>query len=148
MTLSAPDPNCIFCKIVRGEIPARIVYRDARFVAFLDIHPVSRGHTLLVPTTHVTSLARIDPPALEGLPEVLPALAGAVMRAVGADGLNLLNNTGCSAGQVVEHLHIHLIPRWTRDDVGLLNWRPREVEAAELEGLERRIRDALAGRTA
>ena len=141
--MKAQDPNCIFCKIVRGEIPARVVYRDERFVAFLDIHPVSRGHTLLVPTAHATSLALAQARELDGLSEVLPVLAKAVMTAAGADGLNVLNNTGRCAGQVVDHLHIHLIPRAAADDVGLLNWRPREVSAEELEGLERRIRHAL-----
>lgn len=138
------DPECIFCKIVRGEIPAEVVYRDESFIAFLDINPISPGHTLVVPTAHVETLADVAGEWLAGLSGVLPALSRAVMSAAGADGMNLLNNIGRCAGQVVGHVHFHLIPRRTGDAIGLLNWRPGEMSPEALREMREGIRDALS----
>jgi len=137
------DPSCIFCKIVRGEIPARVVYRDDGFIAFLDIHPVAKGHVLVVPTAHLASLTEGDPRWLGGLGEVLARVSRAVMAAASSDGLNVLANVGPSAGQLVDHVHFHLIPRRVRDRLNLVNWKPEEASQEELAELERRIRGAL-----
>lgn len=137
------DPDCIFCKIVAGEIPAQIVYRDESLLAFLDINPVSRGHTLLIPTAHVAELSNAAPEHLEGLASVLPRLAAAVKAAAGADGLNVLLNVGRCAGQLVPHAHFHLIPRRESETVKLVNWNPTEPSQDELAELRNRIECTL-----
>lgn len=111
------DPACLFCRIIAGEIPSRQVYADHAAVAFLDVVPLKRGHTLVVPRAHVTDA--IEAP--EVLARIAPAIAaaGALLRArLGASGVNLLSNIGSDAGQSVFHLHVHLIPRYA-DDPGL-----------------------------
>ena len=137
------DPDCIFCKIVAGEIPAHVVYRDDNFIAFLDIAPVAPGHTLLVPTAHVAALHEAPVAHLAGLSIVLPAVAAAVVQAAGADGWNLLANTGECAGQLVQHVHFHLIPRRASETTRLVNWRPRKATEDALAEMRRRITSAL-----
>jgi len=137
------DPDCIFCKIVAGEIPAQIVYRDENLLAFLDINPISPGHTLLIPTAHVAALPDAAPQHLEGLAGVLPKLAAAVRSAAGADGLNVLLNVGRCAGQLVPHAHFHLIPRRESETTRLVNWNPTEASQEDLAEMRNRIEDAL-----
>lgn len=105
------DPNCLFCKIVTGEIPSRIVYQDQDALAFLDIGPFHRGHSLVIPKRHVADLLTV--PA--SLPEIAPAIdatARLLVDRLDADGLNLLSSVGEVAGQEVFHFHVHLIPRY------------------------------------
>ena len=113
----AVDPNCIFCKIISGEVPSRRIYEDDRAVAFLDIGGWHRGHALVVPKRHVPDL--ITGPAT--LPEIAPAIdavARLLMDRLAADGINLLSSTGEAAGQEVFHLHVHVVPRYA-DEPGL-----------------------------
>lgn len=109
--------DCLFCAIVAGDVPSRQVYADEAAVAFLDINPWKRGHTLVIPRRHVDDLLATD----EALTEIAPAI-GATARLLvdrlGADGVNLLSSTGAVAGQEVFHLHVHLVPRYA-DDPGL-----------------------------
>ncbi|MFT3831736.1 MAG: HIT family protein [Micropruina sp.] len=108
---------CLFCSIVAGDIPARRIYQDDRAVAFLDINPWKRGHTLVIPRRHVDDVLDAD----EALTEIAPAIASTsrlLVERLGADGLNLLSNAGAVAGQEVFHLHVHLVPRYA-DDPGL-----------------------------
>lgn len=109
--------DCLFCAIVAGDIPSRQVYADESAIAFLDINPFKRGHTLVIPRRHVADLLATD----EALSEIAPAISATARLLVdrlGADGLNLLSNTGPVSGQEVFHLHVHLIPRY-EDDPGL-----------------------------
>lgn len=108
MDAAAP---CVFCKIVAGEVPARVVYADEEAVAFLDVEPWQRGHTLVVPREHVPDLLS-DPPQLGGLGPTLDAVARLLVERLGADGLNLLSSARPAAGQEVLHLHVHLVPRY------------------------------------
>ncbi len=113
------DADCVFCKIVAGEIPsARVLEADAA-VAFLDIHPVNHGHVLLVPKEHHATLADLPDEAAAETAALLPRLARAVIKATGAEGLNLIVNNGRCAGQTIDHVHWHLIPRFGDDAV---NW--------------------------
>ena len=109
--------GCIFCKIVDGQIPAAKVYEDQKVLAFLDIGPVSEGHILVIHKQHTLSVAQTNPQILKDIAGVLPMLASAVQKAMNADGYNVLCNNGIAAGQVVEHLHFHIIPRKTDDGV-------------------------------
>jgi len=138
------DGECIFCKIVSGELPSERVYEDEATVAFLDINPIAPGHTLVVPKTHCQDL--LDAPA-----EVVSAVVGAaqrvapaVLKATGAEGFNFFQFNGSCAGQVVMHLHFHIIPRRPGDGVAF-GWEQGKYGEGEMATLGARIRDALKG---
>lgn len=123
--MSAPrDPNCIFCKIIAGEIPCAGVLETENFLAFLDIAPVRPGHALVVSKAHYPTL--FDLPAELGgeLIEALQAVSRAVMEATGADGFNVGMNNFKAAGQLVHHAHIHVIPRASDDGLELWGQTP------------------------
>ncbi|HOL31102.1 MAG TPA: HIT family protein [Anaerohalosphaeraceae bacterium] len=109
--------DCIFCKIIAGQIPCTKVFENEAVLAFLDIGPVSDGHLLVVPKVHTSRLENTPGQTLAEAVKVLPMLAQAVQRAVDAEGCNVLCNNGRCAGQVVEHLHLHLVPRKPGDGI-------------------------------
>jgi histidine triad (HIT) family protein len=136
----AADPDCLFCKIVAGEIPSTRVYEDERTIAFMDINPATRGHVLVVPREHATDLLEIEHQDLAAVGRTAQTLAQRVKERLGADGVNLLNSCGSSAWQTVFHFHLHVIPRYKGDPLRL-PWTPApgdrdEIAAAarELEG--------------
>jgi histidine triad (HIT) family protein len=116
---AAADPDCLFCRIAAGDIPSRQVYADEVAVAFLDLSPWQRGHTLVIPRAHVTDLLS-DPPLLGTIGPAVDATARLLVDRLGADGLNLLSSARPAAGQEVFHLHVHLVPRYA-DRPGLAN---------------------------
>ena len=107
--------DCLFCRIVSGEIPATKVHEDERTIAFMDINPVTRGHLLVVPRTHSRDLLDIEPDDLAATMQAAQAVAARAIRALGADGVNVVNNCGAMAGQTVFHFHVHVVPRTARD---------------------------------
>ena len=111
--------DCVFCKIVQGQIPCDKVYEDDLVLAFLDIAPLTLGHTLIVPKEHHTSVTTLPPACSARLMEVAPRLGSALMRATEAGGFNLLLANGTVAGQVVPHTHLHVVPRHVDDGVVL-----------------------------
>lgn len=111
------DPNCPFCKIVQGELPSSRILETDQALALLDINPVNKGHLLLIPKDHHVDLPSLPDDLAAHTASLLPRLARAVIKATGADGLNLVVNVGSSAGQTVDHLHWHLIPRHAQDAV-------------------------------
>jgi len=113
----AIDPDCIFCKIISGELAARRIYEDDRALAFLDIGAWHRGHALVVPKRHVPDLVT-GPGSLSEIAPAIDAVARLLMDRLAADGINLLSSTGEAAGQEVFHLHVHVVPRYA-DDPGL-----------------------------
>ena len=113
----AIDPNCLFCKIVSGELPSRRIYEDDRAVAFLDIGAWHRGHALVVPKRHVPDMMT-GPGTLPEIAPAIDAVARLLMDRLGSDGLNVLSSTGQVAGQEVFHLHVHVVPRYA-DEPGL-----------------------------
>lgn len=119
MSAHAQEPSCLFCKIVRGEIPSTPVLETAEAIAFLDIHPVNRGHVLIVPRGHYTDLAALPGDLAGHIASHLPTLCRAVRAATGADGFNVIVNNGAAAGQTIHHVHWHIIPRFDNDAV---NW--------------------------
>ncbi|MBX3354616.1 MAG: HIT family protein [Phycisphaeraceae bacterium] len=145
MSDPAPGPApSIFTRIMRGEIPSHRVYEDAHVVAFLDVAPVSRGHTLVVPREQVASLHDLSPTAASALGQALPRVARAIMGATGCRAYNLLINSGAEAGQVVMHVHAHLIPKHA-DGSGLRHeWRATPLDANAGAELAAAIRAALA----
>jgi len=113
------DPHCIFCRILRGEAEAHVVYRDERVMAFLDIHPVTRGHLLIVPRRHAPGLATLDPQDAAAMMAAGLRLAAGLRRtALAVEGVNLHLADGAVAGQSVFHAHLHLIPRYQDDGFG------------------------------
>ena len=134
--------GCVFCKMVRGEIPVAKVYEDGAVLAFLDIGPVSDGHCLVIPKEHCTRIDECDPAILARVASSLGKIAGAVAQAMGADGYNVLSNNGRAAGQLVEHLHFHVIPRRANDGV-FTQWPSFEYEPGRLEKLAEEIRKNL-----
>src|SRR3989344_5083731 len=115
--------NCIFCKIVKGEIPSNKIYEDESVLAFLDIAPINRGHALVIPKKHFENIYDVPDEVLTDVIKVSKKIAKAVKKAVGADGVNVSMNNEPAAGQVVFHLYIHIIPRLITD--GLKSWKSR-----------------------
>lgn len=113
--MRAMEANCVFCKIVRGELPAVKVYESECVLAFLDIAPWNKGHTLVIPKAHHNSITTVDTNDLHAMMEIAPVIGAALMRAVDADGFNLHLANGACAGQVVPHAHLHVIPRHADD---------------------------------
>jgi histidine triad (HIT) family protein len=111
------DPDCLFCRIVAGDVPSRRIYADEHAVAFLDIGPWHRGHSLVVPRRHVPDLVTGAPVLAEIAPAV-DAVARLLVARLAADGVNVLSSTGVVAGQEVFHLHVHVVPRYA-DEPGL-----------------------------
>ena len=117
------DPDCIFCKIITGELPATIVAEDERTIAFMDIAPATRGHALVIPRAHATDLLSIPLDDLQAVIAAAQRLAVEAKRRLGADGVNLINSCGAAAWQTVFHFHVHVIPRYQEDPLKL-PWVP------------------------
>jgi histidine triad (HIT) family protein len=127
----AADPDCLFCKIVAGDVPATKVREDERTVAFMDINPATRGHMLVVPREHAADVHAIDEADFEAVAAAAKELAGLVRDRLGADGVNLLNSTGPAAWQTVFHFHLHVIPRYENDPLRL-PWSPAPGDRDEI----------------
>jgi histidine triad (HIT) family protein len=125
------DPNCIFCKIVAGELPAQIVDEDERTIAFMDIAPATRGHALVIPRAHSTDLTEISSEDLQAVILAAQRLAKSTKDRLGASGVNLLNACGAAAWQTVFHFHIHVIPRYEGDPLRL-PWVPSQGDSAAI----------------
>lgn len=121
--MATTEPDCLFCKIVAGEIPATKVDEDERTVTFMDINPGTRGHALVVPRNHARDLHDIDPEDLAAVGRAGQRLAGRQRDVLGADGINLLNSCGEAAWQTVFHFHLHVVPRYAGDGLKL-PWTP------------------------
>jgi len=126
--------SCIFCAIVAGEAEAFVIGSSPTAVAFLDIAPLSRGHTLVVPTRHVADLLEGGADVLHEVAPLVEETARLLVGRLGADGLNLFQSTGAAAGQEVPHFHVHLVPRW-RDDGVLRNLVREPLAADDLDAL-------------
>ena len=112
------DPNCVFCKIVAVQIPAAVVFEDEDVLAFLDVGPLAEGHLLVIPRDHHSRLTDLSPVTCSKLGATLPTLGRALLAVTRAAGFNILLNQGSEAGQVVPHVHFHLIPRTAGDQLG------------------------------
>jgi histidine triad (HIT) family protein len=133
------DPDCIFCRIVAGELPAQIVAQDELTVSFMDINPATRGHALVVPRVHSPDLLAIGPEDLTACVLAAQRLARAARERLGADGVNLLNAVGSAAWQTVFHFHFHVIPRY-QDDPLRLPWTPAPGDPEEIASAAEQLR--------
>jgi histidine triad (HIT) family protein len=134
----AADPDCIFCKIVAGEIPSTRVHEDERTIAFMDINPGTRGHLLVIPREHATDLLEIPQEDLDACARTAKLLAERVKERLGADGVNLLNSCGQAAWQTVFHFHLHVIPRYAGDPLRL-PWQPAPGDREEIAAAAREL---------
>jgi histidine triad (HIT) family protein len=137
------DPNCIFCKIVAGQIPCFKLLEDHETIAFMDINPVNPGHALAVAKGHWPTVDVIPSDVLGAVARSAQWVAQAVMTELRPVGVNLLQANGAGAGQSVPHLHIHIMPRRPNDDV-MLNWQPRPGDMAEIEAICKQLKAALS----
>lgn len=136
-------PDTIFTKIIRGEIPCHKVYEDAHVLAFLDIGPLSRGHTLVIPKEQAATLDQLSDESAAAIGRVLPRIARAVVSVTGAKAYNVLQNNGASAHQAVMHVHFHVIPRHD-DGSGLtIKWGAGKLDPAAGKELAAKIAGLL-----
>ena len=133
------DPDCIFCRIVAGEIPAQKIDEDEHTVAFMDISPATRGHALVVPRRHARDLLEIDDEDLTATLLAARRIAQRAKERLGADGINLLNSCGAAAWQTVYHFHVHVIPRYEGDPLRL-PWTPQEGNPDEIAAAAEALR--------
>lgn len=135
--------STIFSKIIRGEIPCHKVYEDAHVLAFLDIGPLSSGHTLVIPKEEAATLDKLSDEASAAIGRVLPRLCRAVLKATGAAAYNVLQNNGAEAHQAVFHVHFHIIPKFA-DGSGLgIGWKPGKLDGEAGKALAQRIAASL-----
>lgn len=133
--------DCVFCKIVAGEIPSYRVYEDEHTLAFLDIHPVSNGHTLVIPKRHARNIFDIESEEWGRMQETVRKVADAVEKATDAHGINMMMNNREHAGQIVDHAHVHLIPRFKND--GLTLWPHGAYKEGDADAVREKILSAL-----
>ncbi len=136
------DPDCIFCKIVAGEIPSAKVLEDDSCVAFMDIGPLAEGHVLLIPKAHYETLDQMPPAEVGAMTKHLPALVKAVQSALSCEGVNVLQNNGRVANQFVPHVHFHVIPRNQGDEFGF-SWPAGQYRPGRVDELAEAIRQAI-----
>jgi histidine triad (HIT) family protein len=133
------EPDCLFCKIIAGELPAQRIDEDERTVSFMDINPATRGHALVVPRAHWKDLREIDAEDLAAVALAAQRLASKAVDRLQADGVNLLNSCGAAAWQTVFHFHVHVIPRYA-DDPLRLPWNPKPGDADEIAAAAGQLR--------
>ncbi|MBV8955928.1 MAG: HIT family protein [Solirubrobacterales bacterium] len=137
--MAVSDADCIFCKIIGGEVPGQIIDQDERTVAFMDISPATRGHALVVPRRHARDLLAIEAGDLAATIEGAQRVARRISERLRPDGVNLLNSCGRAAWQTVFHFHIHVIPRYA-DDPLRLPWTPAPGDVDEIAAVADQLR--------
>lgn len=138
------DLNHLFEKIASGEIPSHKIYEDEHVFAFLDINPLSRGHTLVIPKQRYERLDQLPEELGAAIGRVLPRIAAAVCQATGAGSFNVLCNAGRDAGQVVPHVHFHIIPWHSRTQSLGIVWPAKPVDETDARTLSREIAGRLS----
>ncbi len=131
--------DCIFCGIIRGELPCAKVYEDERVISFLDINPVNAGHTLVLPKAHHATLFDIPEEDLQACTSACRKVGMAIFRATNAAGLNFFQNNFRPAGQLIDHVHFHLIPRYHQDSF-INSWPGKPYHQGELERVLKKIK--------
>ena len=134
--------NCIFCKIIRGEIPSAKICEDDKFICFLDIAPANKGHVLIVTKEHYETLLDVPDDVLCDIMSHAKRIARAMSSALGNEGFNVLMNNKKTAGQLVPHAHVHIIPRFLGDGIKL-NWRPKKYSDKELDEFREKVKSFL-----
>ncbi len=134
------DADCIFCKIISGEIPSRTVYEDESYKAIMDVSPASRGHVIILPKNHAANIYEIPDDEAAGIMIVAKKIALAMKESLACDGINILQNNGETAGQTVFHFHVHVIPRYDGDTVNI-KWK--QLENVDIDAACEEIKKAI-----
>ena len=135
--------NCIFCKIANGEIPAATLYEDENFRVILDLGPASKGHALILPKSHAANIYELSDEMAAKAMVLAKKMATAMTEALKCDGFNIVQNNGECAGQTVFHFHMHLIPRYKGDNVGI-TWTPGELSDKDKEEILSKVKEQLS----
>jgi histidine triad (HIT) family protein len=135
------EDDCLFCKIACGEIESEKVYEDNSIIAFLDIFPAVPGHTLIIPKNHYDTLNNTPDHVLANLISVAKAAARAVTSAFNADGVNLFQNNGLAAGQIIHHVHLHIVPRFFEDGLAAFKIKQKPYEGDQIKQVRQKITD-------
>ena len=133
--------DCIYCKIIAGDLPSYKIYEDDQVLAFLDINPVSPGHTLIIPKVHIENCLQNNEEDLVAVTKTMKKIAPAILSAVGADSMNFTTNCGRASGQIVFHTHFHIIPRFAADEHQ--KWEPMKGLQEDLEVTVKKIKSEL-----
>ena len=136
------NTDCIFCKIIAGEIPATKIFESDSALAFMDISPIATGHCLVIPKNHYVTLDEMPASQAGEFLSALPAIIKAVQRATCCEGVNILQNNGKAAGQEVPHVHVHIIPRLPGEDFHF-NWPAKSGDTAQITDLAQKIKAQL-----
>ncbi len=137
--------DCIFCKIVHGEIPAVKVLDEELVLAFMDINPSSPGHMLVIPKRHAENIFEISEDDLAIVIKEVKRCARAVKEALKAEGVTVLQLNGRASGQVVPHLHIHIMPRWENDGLTVSSWEMKPGDMEEIKDIARKVKEHIRG---
>ena len=135
------DSNCIFCKILNNEIPSKKIYEDDDFLAMLDIAPATKGHVLIVPKEHAVTMSDLSDDKLSKILVLAKKIIDAMKKVHGFTDYNIIQNNGRLAGQTVSHYHLHLIPRYSVDEVSL--WSPHENDPSVTEEMACAVRKLI-----
>lgn len=134
--------DCIFCKIANGEIPSATVYEDSVCRVILDVNPANKGHALIIPKEHFDNIYSIDAETAAKIFTIATEVAKAQKAELNPDGLNILQNNGEAAGQTVFHFHMHLVPRYIKDNI-TMTWIPGKADTEELSTLSKALRKRI-----
>jgi len=134
-----PD-ECIFCKIVKGELPSKKMYEDKDVIAFLDINPASRGHTLVIPKKHYANIFDVDNSTLGKIMDVAKTISERAKNRLHAEGVNILQSNGRHAGQIVDHIHVHVIPRYPNDNINI-RFPRAQVSDEEMKMVQEKLKE-------
>lgn len=136
--------SCIFCKIIKGEVPSFKVFENDKVFCFFDINPLTKGHTLVIPKTHYKDIFEIPESDLKEIISVAKNLSIKITKVLGAEGVNLINASGEAAGQDVFHFHFHIIPKYKDDGLKMSEWwqsKTQKADFGELKQLAEKIKD-------
>jgi histidine triad (HIT) family protein len=135
--------DCIFCKIIAGEIPAVKVLDEELVIAFMDINPSSKGHMLVVPKNHAENIFQISEGDLEAVTHAVKRCAKAVKEVLNAEGVTILQLNGKASDQIVPHLHVHVIPRWENDGLSVSAWEMKPGDMEQIQAIAKKIQEHI-----
>ena len=136
--------ECIFCKIIDGEIPAIKVLDEELVIAFMDINPSNQGHMLVVPKKHAENIFEISESDLAATVKAVKSCANAVKEALNAEGITVLQLNGKASDQIIPHFHIHIIPRWENDGLPISNWEMKTGDMEEIKDIARKVKEHIS----
>ena len=136
------DESCVFCRIVRKQAPASIIYEDETVIAFIDIRPLNIGHTLVIPKAHYIDIFDIPENELTNVYKVSKQISFAIKKATNSDGISIIQQNGKAAGQDIFHLHVHVVPRFEGQKLSSFN-ELKEVERTKLDDMAKKIKKKL-----